>query len=153
MDSNGAGQPYRHRPIAAEALDHVCVCVENIECAIQWYHAVLGLELRHTNEPCFYPTDPTSPAFLSSGGGAAVALLPLAPEITATRNHHGAHFALTLTRAEFGRARADLPALLAAHRVTESQSTEIEEADYGLQHCLFFSDPSHNIIELTTWDV
>ena len=60
---------------------------------------------------------------------------------------------MTLTRAEFARARAELPALLAAERVSASQSIEVEEADYGLQHCLFFSDPSHNILELTTWDV
>ena len=135
------------------ALDHVCVCVEDIEASIRWYGAVLGLEIQHADAACFFPTDRTAPAFLSSRTGAAVALLPLSPVTAAIRNHRGAHFALALHRVEFARARADLPALLAAHRVTDSQSIEIEEADYGLQHCLFFSDPSHNIIELTTWEV
>ena len=74
-----------HRPIAAGALDHVCVCVENVEAAIRWYNAVLGLELQHADAACFYPTDPTAPAFLSSSGGVAVALLPLAPRTAPIR--------------------------------------------------------------------
>jgi hypothetical protein len=43
--------------------------------------------------------------------------------------------------------------LLETHRVHEAQSLAVEEADYGLQRSLFFSDPDNNILELTTWDV
>ena len=140
-------------PIAAGKLDHVCVCVRNVEESIRWYRSVLGFELRHAGSENFWPSDPRSPAFLASADGAAIALLPLGPTTPPIADHRGAHLALNVTRTEWDRARTALPALLETHRVHEAQSLAVEEADYGLQRSLFFSDPDNNILELTTWDV
>ena len=63
--------------------------------------------------------------------------------------------AFGVSRAEWERARAELPTLLkeAQDVASGTGSTEVEEADYGIQWSLFFPDPDNNILEITTWDV
>jgi catechol 2,3-dioxygenase-like lactoylglutathione lyase family enzyme len=142
-------------------MDHVCLCVTDVPESIRWYRRVLGLRLEHTSEPHFWPADPASPAFLCGGGAGdpvKVALLPLADPSKRIRDHHGAHMAFGVSKDEWERARDELPALL-REALPESGgggavgSTAVEEADYGLQWSLFFSDPDNNILEVTTWEV
>ena len=126
--------------------------------SVLWYNKVLGLCLKHEAEPNFWPTNPSSPAFLVGGGAnnaVKVALLPLADPNARIRDHRGAHMAFGVSRAEWERARAELPTLLkeAQDVAGGTGSTEVEEADYGIQWSLFFPDPDNNILEITTWDI
>jgi catechol-2,3-dioxygenase len=66
------------------------------------------------------------------------------------RGHFGEHFALRVSLAEFTRARKELAPLLAQYPGADSS---VEEADYGLQRSLFFSDLDGNVVELTTWEM
>ena len=133
-------------PLRVRALDHVCVCVTDVDRSIAWYRGVLGLEHVFADEPSFG----RDPAFLRSGA-AAVALLPLGAKQRPVRDHLGAHFALGVDLAEWHRFRAALPALLSEHRAGAAHSTAVDAQDYGLQLSLFFSDPDANIVEVTTW--
>ena len=126
------------------------MCVSNIDRSIEWYQATLGFELQHADQPNFWPTCPDSPAFLSVGS-AQLALLPLAPPTLPVADHNGAHVAFGLANVDWEEARNSLPGVLATHRVDETQSVEVEEADYGWQLSLFFEDPDKNVLELTTW--
>ena len=144
--------------IRARGLDHVCVCVTDIEASISWYTRVLGLQLRHESEPHFYPTAARAPAFLTAGdkedqsGNGGVALLPLENPAQKIADHQGAHFALRIDQDEFLRASCGaLRETLEEHRVHDTQSIEVKEFDYGIQRSLFFSDPDGNIIELASW--
>lgn len=141
--------------VRAAALDHVCVCVTDIEASIGWYREVLGLTLRHGDEPHFYPSSEGSPAFLTPDGderGGGVALLQLDDPTRRISDHRGAHFALRVDQAEFSRAaQGSLKSMLEEHRVHSEQSISIEEFDYGIQRSLFFSDPDGNIVELASW--
>ena len=154
-----AAAPRGSRGLAVRtvALDHVCVCVTDIEASIGWYRGVLGLNLRHGDEPHFYPNCASAPAFLTpdddddeSGGG--VALLQLDDPTRRISDHRGAHFALRVDQAEFLRAaQGSLKSMLEEHRVHSQQSIGIEQFDYGIQRSLFFSDPDGNIVELASW--
>lgn len=73
--------------IATGALDHICICVDDIQSSIAWYNAVLGFELQHATAENFFPVTSGSPAFLRSPGGAQVALLPLPPTTSPIADH------------------------------------------------------------------
>ena len=133
-------------PLRVRGLDHVCVCVTDVDRSIAWYHGVLGLEHAFADAPQFGK----DPAFLRAGV-AAVALLPLGARKPPIRDHLGAHFALGVDLAEWHRFRAALPALLRRHRAGAAHSIAVDEQDYGLQLSLFFSDPDANVVEVTTW--
>ena len=64
------------------------------------------------------------------------------------RDHNGAHFAITLSAAEFEKARDVLPGLL---KLGGGNDLDVEYHDYDLQKSSFFKDLDCNIIELTTW--
>ena len=124
----------RFRP---NGLDHVCICVQNVETSLEWYRNVLNFEHKYADEKSFGK----DPAFLQNGN-AKIALLPLHSSQTPVKNHNGAHFAFNVDREEFDRMRVELPKRL---------DTQVEEQDYDLQLSLFFSDPDDNILEITTW--
>ena len=65
----------------------------------------------------------------------------------------GAHTAFGLDRNEYERARMHLPRILGFNRAHPDQNVAVEEADYGIQWSMFFSDPDNNTLELTTWEV
>ena len=129
-------------------LDHVCVCVRDVNASIEWYRGVLGMVLQ-------YGDHPTSPAFMSTAaGGASIALLPLDAEQVAVPQHNGAHFALGLDSEEaFDAAVAELPVLLLRHGGDAAGTAEalVDVHDYGLQRSAFFADSDANIVELTLW--
>jgi len=136
------------RALRVGALDHVCVCVSDVDRSIAWYGGVLGLALQHADHPAFGK----DPAFMEGEGGARVALLPLPRGASPVADHKGAHFALGVAAlADFEAVAAELPAALAAHRACAAQSIEVDEQDYGLQRSLFFADPDSNIVEITCW--
>lgn len=143
----------RKLSVRALALDHVCVCVTDIEASIKWYCGVLGLNLRHSEEPHFYPKSEVSPAFLTPDDeSSGVALLQLDDPAQRILDHRGAHFALRVDQAEFLRAaQGSLKSMLEEHRVHHEQSIDVEECDYGIQRSLFFSDPDGNVVELASW--
>ena len=144
----GGGSWCGVRALHLGALDHVCVCVSDVDRSIAWYEGVLGLSLRHADHPAFGK----DPAFLANSAGACVALLPLAHPMRPIADHGGAHFALRVPdTAAFKAAAAALPAALTEHRVSAEQSVEVDEQDYGLQRSLFFADPDNNIVEITCW--
>lgn len=132
-------------------LDHVCVCVRDVDASIEWYRAVLGMSHQYSDHPSFG----TSPAFLRCGrSGASVALLALEAEKAPVPQHNGAHFALGLHSEEaFEAAVAELPALLLRHGGDTASTAEphIDVQDYGLQRSVFFADLDANIVELTWW--
>ena len=129
-----ATEKRRFRP---NGLDHVCICVQNVETSLEWYRKVLDFEHKYADEKSFGK----DPAFLQNGN-AKIALLPLHSSQTPVKNHNGAHFAFNVDREEFDRMRVELPKRL---------DTQVEEQDYDLQLSLFFSDPDDNILEITTW--
>lgn len=131
-------------------VDHVCLCVTDVERSIKWYHGILGVSLKYANEPNFYPKDVESPAFLQKND-VRIALLPLSNPQHVIRDHRGAHVAFRVSGSEFKNTRKSLPVLLQNHRVHNKQNVEVEEYDYGIQKSLFFSDPDNNILEITTW--
>ena len=149
----------RHLSIKTQSVDHVCVCVTDIQASIKWYSRVLGLEVIHGDQPFFFPADQSgSPAFLvpinrnGSGVQSGVALLPLSDPSKVIHDHNGAHFALRVGKEEFARASAGaLRTLLEEHQANPSQSLDVEQCDYGIQRSLFFHDPDANIVELASW--
>ena len=46
-----------------ESIDHVCVCVSDIDASLAWYLNVLGFEHKFAEEPSFGK----DPAFLQNG--------------------------------------------------------------------------------------
>lgn len=140
-------------PLPVQALDHVCVCVSDVAAAIDWYTSVLSLRQQYEDDPNFYPTDKTSPAFLEPG----LALLPLPPETPPLPHHQGAHFALRVDAATFAAAKhGGLEARLSKKSATSASSSSnlprVVYHDYGPQSSLFFHDPDANVVELTTWE-
>ena len=149
--------------LRASCLDHVCVCVSDVEKSILWYSKVLGLRHSYKSEPHFFPSDASSPAFLSfpatSSASTAstscnnptggVALLPLSHSSKPIQDHLGAHFAVRVDEAEFRRARNCLKDVL--REVDATQEASVEYQDYGIQKSLFFRDPDKNIVEIACW--
>jgi catechol 2,3-dioxygenase-like lactoylglutathione lyase family enzyme len=128
------------------SIDHICVCVSDVDASIRWYERVLGLKHEYKDHPSFG----TDPAFMQAGS-ARIALLPLADGQVPISNHNGAHFAFNVDEEEWLQIREKLPTLLLEHRVSSAHNVVVDEEDYGLQLSLFFEDPDKNILEVTTW--
>ena len=132
-----------------QSLDHVCVAVASVSRSVDWYTSVLGLTLTHTETDHFWPRCPQSPAFLELPGGTGVALFG---SDRLNSDHRGAHFALRVCREDFEKAQhgALFDLLEAVRREGEAPSV-VSFHNYGIQHSLFFRDPSGNDVELTHW--
>jgi glyoxylase I family protein len=126
------------KPLRTEGLDHVAITVADPERSVAFYSEVLGLERRYEEAHV--------PMFMLAGG-TAVALF-------GAESHPGdgnegkadirvMHFAFRLDRAEFDRARSELP----------SVGIEPRFEDHGSVHSLYFRDPDGHQLELATYDV
>lgn len=141
---------FRSFSINIGTMDHICLCVSDIEKSIIWYHNILGVTHKYNDTPNFYPYDLDSPAFLQKND-VKIALLPLHKNQSPIKDHKGAHIAFNTNKIEFSKAKEKLPGLLIQFQVHADQSIEVEECDYGIQKSLFFADPDNNILEVTTW--
>jgi catechol 2,3-dioxygenase-like lactoylglutathione lyase family enzyme len=125
-------------PIRTEGLDHVAITVSDLGRSAAFYAAVLGLERKY--EEGHVPT-------FMLAGGTGLALFPAGshpgdggegrPDVRVM------HVAFRVGRAQFDRARAELPAA----------GIEPRFEDHGNVHSLYFADPDGHQIELATYEV
>jgi catechol-2,3-dioxygenase len=114
-------------------LDHLLLCVNGMEEAVEFYTRVVGCEIKSTL-PQYGMAD-------LSGG---VSLVDVAGEEgawakTAARGENVNHFAVRIGGADEAAVRAHL----AAHGVAIE-----EERDEGADYSLYIRDPSGNYVEL-----
>ncbi len=117
-----------------DQIDHVALTVTDVEKSGAWYRDVLGLERGHQEVWGSYPA-------VMYAGSTGVALFPAAgaPEgMEIVR-----HLAFKADRANFERARADLP----------KRGIEIEFEDHDIAHSIYLHDPDGFTIEITTYDL
>jgi catechol 2,3-dioxygenase-like lactoylglutathione lyase family enzyme len=125
-------------PIRTQGLDHVAITVSDLERSADFYGGVLGLGRAYEewHEPVFMVSEGSGLALFStdshpSGADGAT------PEIRVM------HIAFRVDRAQFDRARDELP----------SAGIEPRFADHGAAHSIYFHDPDGHQIELTTYEV
>ncbi len=126
-------------PIRTEGLDHVAITVSDPERSVAFYSEVLGLERKHEEWH--------APMFMLAGG-SGLALFPADshPGDRDTRQRpeiRVMHIALRVDRAQFDRAREELP----------SVGIEPRFSDHGSVHSIYFPDPDGHEIELATYEV
>ena len=137
-----AAAPRGSRGLAVRtvALDHVCVCVTDIEASIGWYRGVLSLNLRHGDEPRFYPNcasvRPTRRRRRRKWRWGRAA--PTGRSDAANLRPPRRAFALRVDRPSFASGARLAQINVGEHRVHSQQSIGIEQFDYGIQRSLFF---------------
>ncbi|MEP6604050.1 MAG: VOC family protein [Spartobacteria bacterium] len=125
-----------------QALDHVALSVNDVERSARWYIDILGFELQHAD------LWDGVPVFIGKGG-ASIALFPAKPnaEARSTSSSRGEtrilHFAF----------RADRENFLAAQSELKKRGLEFEFQDHEISHSIYFHDPDHHQIEITTYEL
>jgi catechol 2,3-dioxygenase-like lactoylglutathione lyase family enzyme len=122
-----------------EGFDHVAIAVRDLAASREWYREVLGLERRYADEGGEVPS-------VMCAGDSCVALFP-AEGMPRPAPGRGSlvmrHFAWRVDRANFERAQERFREL----------ALEFEEADHGIAHSVYISDPDGHRIEITTYEV
>eukprot|EP01104_Vermistella_antarctica_P020589 TRINITY_DN886_c0_g1_i1.p2 TRINITY_DN886_c0_g1~~TRINITY_DN886_c0_g1_i1.p2 ORF type:complete len:150 (-),score=10.61 TRINITY_DN886_c0_g1_i1:43-492(-) len=135
---------YNNSAVLVQGIDHVAVCVENMDAQIQWYSDVIGLEHRFADHPDFGK----DPAMMCSGNTCVALIPPSSPTCEPLDNrrtgktHVLDHIAFRMDRFNFDRAVKDLPRY-GIHPKVEN---------HGIQESMYFPDPEGNTVELTTWE-
>jgi catechol 2,3-dioxygenase-like lactoylglutathione lyase family enzyme len=122
-----------------EGFDHVAIAVRDLAASREWYARVLGLERRFADEWGEVPS-------VMCAGSACVALFPVEGEGKPAPGRESLvmrHFAWRVGRANFVRAQEHFRDL----------GIEFEEADHGIAHSVYVSDPDGHRIEITTYDL
>ena len=130
-----------------DAFDHVAIAVRDLAAAREWCARVLGLERRHEDEWGDVPSVMCVPTDARPGAGSScVALFPVEGEGKPAPGRDSLvmrHFAWRVDRDNFDRAQERFREL----------GIEYEEADHGIAHSVYISDPDGHRIEITTYEV
>lgn len=124
------------KPIKLEFLDHVGICVKDIEVSANWYQSVLGLK-RFT----FDKWGPF-PIFMLSGK-SGIAIFPANGDVEQNSSSPPIsidHFAFNVNKENFDLARQNLTKL----------NIEFEYKNHHYFESIYFKDPDDHIVELTT---
>ncbi len=122
-----------------EGIDHVALCVKDLERSRVWYQEVLGLERRYQEAWGEVPT-------MLGAGNTCIALFPTTtPEPKSTPDYNTIamrHLAFRVSRKNFEQAQAEL----------QRRSIAFEFEDHDIAHSIYFSDPDGHRLELTTYE-
>lgn len=126
-------------PLRTEGLDHVALTVSDLERSSTFYSHVLGLKRKY--EPGH------EPSFVLAGG-SGLALFrsdsyPVAEGVGGASRIRVMHVAFRVDRAQFDRAREELPSI----------GIDPRFEDHGSVHSIYFEDPDGHQIELCTYEV
>lgn len=123
-----------------EGLDHVALCVRDVERSADWYVDVLGFERR------FPGMWGGVPVFVARGK-TAIALFPQRnadANPPPPRESAGIlHLALRADRKNFAAAQSDL----------ESRGIAFHFTDHEISHSIYFRDPDGIELEITTYEL
>jgi catechol 2,3-dioxygenase-like lactoylglutathione lyase family enzyme len=122
-----------------EGFDHVAIAVRDLAASREWYARVLGLKRRYADEWGEVPS-------VMCAGGSCVALFPVEGEGKPAPGRESLvmrHFAWRVDRANFERAQKRFGEL----------GIDFEDADHGIAHSVYISDPDGHRIEITTYDL
>lgn len=124
-----------------EGLDHVALCVRDVERSADWYVDVLGFERRYQGMwdgvPVFVGLGKTALALFPQGSSQA-------NPPPRTRESAGiVHLALRADRKNFAAAQRDL----------KSRGIAFQFTDHEISHSIYFRDPDGIELEITTYDL
>jgi catechol 2,3-dioxygenase-like lactoylglutathione lyase family enzyme len=124
--------------ISLEQIDHVAITVSDLDCSIEWYRDVLGLERIH--EEAWGDT----PVIMSKGG-TAIALFRAkdSEQLKNTQIKGMLHLAFRTGKQDFSNAQVFL----------RSKGIEFEFQDHSISHSVYFNDPDGYEIEITTYEL
>ena len=118
-----------------QGLDHVALSVRDLAASERWYREVLGLERVHAEEW-------DVPVFLVAQG-SGLALFPVEGREDGEPAVRILHVAFRVDRASFE----------AAQDALRERRIDVQLADHGISHSLYFSDPDGHTLELTTYEI
>jgi catechol 2,3-dioxygenase-like lactoylglutathione lyase family enzyme len=122
-----------------EGIDHVALCVKDLERSRAWYQEVLGLERRYQEAWGEAPT-------MLGAGNTCIALFPTTtqePKPTPDYNTIAMrHLAFRVNRKNFEQAQKEL----------SQRAISFEFEDHDIAHSIYFSDPDGHRLELTTYE-
>jgi catechol 2,3-dioxygenase-like lactoylglutathione lyase family enzyme len=123
--------------VQLEGIDHVALCVRDIERSAKWYIDVLGFERLHQGMWNGVPT------FIGKGN-TGIALFPATHEAkrSAQREIRMLHLAFRANRQNF----------IAAQRELEKRGIKFEFEDHEIAHSIYFRDPDGHALEITTYE-
>jgi catechol-2,3-dioxygenase len=122
-----------------ECIDHVALCVKDLERARTWYQEVLGLERRHQEAWGEVPT-------MLGAGNTCIALFPTTTQEPKSAPDYNTiamrHLAFRVSRKNFEQAQKEL----------WQRAIKFEFEDHDIAHSIYFSDPDGHRLELTTYE-
>lgn len=126
--------------IQLECLDHVALLVRDVECSVQWYREVLGLDRVHEDVWGSFPA-------VVGKGGTSLALFPVG---TPNPNPPPDHDTLCVRHIAF---RVDSTNFLIAQGELTRLGLAFDLQDHRIAHSIYFRDPDGHLLEITTYDL
>jgi len=122
-----------------ERIDHIAITVADLDYSVKWYKENLGLEN-------YYAAEWEGVPVMLGKGGTCLALFTSkksSEQNTENKPAHIRHIAFRADRKNFEEAK----------RILSERNIEFRQADHGISHSIYITDPDGYRIEITTYQI